>query len=71
MDVSLVTSCVTRINMIEWFDEYRVRLSYWNTEFEILDVDIIKFIILYPCICDIGRIEYNKLNRTESVVFFI
>ena len=71
LDVPLATSYVTRINRIEWLDGDRVRLSYWNIEFELLDVDIIKFFILCPGICDTGRIEYNNLDRIEIVVFFI
>ncbi len=71
LDVPLMTSCVTRINKIEWFDGDSVRLSYWNIEFALLDVDIIKFIILCPRLCDTGRIEYNQLDTIEIVVFFI
>ncbi len=69
LDVSLVTSCVTRVNRTKWLDKDRVRLSYRNIEFELLDVDIIKFIILYPRICDTGRTKYNKLDRIEIFFF--
>jgi hypothetical protein len=71
LNVPLVSSCVIRINGIEWFDEDRVRLSYWTIEFELIGLDIIKFIILCPCICDTERIEYNKLGTIKIFLFFI
>jgi hypothetical protein len=69
LDVSLVTSCVTRINRTEWFNGDG--FSHWNIEFELLDVDIIRFFILCPGICDTRRIEYDKLDRIEIVAVFI